>query len=112
MLLRECCCTQAGSLTTLCVLIGLCSFGITDNYLVLVEPPVKINLLKFLSAWTVRGATYMDCFEANDSIGVCLVGLWMKTSGDSAGVTVTHHNGTESSCCRSHLKQSEGLIEV
>lgn len=54
----------------MCVLIGLCSFGITDNYLVLVEPPVKINLLKFLSAWAVRGATYMDCFQANDSIGV------------------------------------------
>lgn len=45
------------------------SFGITDNYLVLVEPPVKINLLRFLSAWSVRGATYMDCFEANDSMG-------------------------------------------
>lgn len=35
---------------------------------------MKINLLKFLSAWSVRGATYMDCFEANDSMGVCLGG--------------------------------------
>lgn len=42
----------------------------TDNYFVFVEQPVKINLLKFLSAWSVRGATYMDCFESNDSMGV------------------------------------------
>lgn len=35
-----------------------------------VEPPVKINLLKFLSAWSVRGATYMDCFESNETLGV------------------------------------------
>ncbi|TNN36850.1 Retinal Mueller cells isomerohydrolase [Liparis tanakae] len=45
------------------------SFGITDNYFVFVEQPVKINLFKFLSAWSVRGATYMDCFESNDSMG-------------------------------------------
>ncbi|XP_078114526.1 retinal Mueller cells isomerohydrolase-like isoform X1 [Sander vitreus] len=45
------------------------SFGMTDNYFVFVEQPVKINLLKFLSAWSVRGATYMDCFESNDSMG-------------------------------------------
>ncbi|KAM8874064.1 retinal Mueller cells isomerohydrolase-like [Spinachia spinachia] len=45
------------------------SFGMTDNHFVFVEQPVKINLLKFLSAWSVRGATYMDCFEANDSMG-------------------------------------------
>lgn len=32
---------------------------------------MKINLLKFLSAWSFRGATYIDCFEANDSMGVC-----------------------------------------
>uniref|UniRef100_A0A8C9YM27 Retinoid isomerohydrolase RPE65 b n=1 Tax=Sander lucioperca TaxID=283035 RepID=A0A8C9YM27_SANLU len=44
-------------------------FGMTDNYFVFVEQPVKINLLKFLSAWSVRGATYMDCFESNDSMG-------------------------------------------
>lgn len=68
---RESACVAQGW-STLRVPIDLCSFGITDNYLVLVEPPVKINLLKFLSAWAVRGATYMDCFEANDSIGVCL----------------------------------------
>lgn len=42
----------------------------TDNYFVVVEQPVKINLLKFLSAWSARGATYMDCFESNENMGV------------------------------------------
>lgn len=50
--------------------LRLLSFGLTGNYFVFVEQPVKINLLKFLSAWSVRGATYMDCFESNESMGV------------------------------------------
>ncbi|MFT7808890.1 retinoid isomerohydrolase [Arapaima gigas] len=45
------------------------SFGITENYFVFVETPVKINLLKFLSAWAVRGTNYMDCFESNETMG-------------------------------------------
>ncbi|TKS75125.1 Retinal Mueller cells isomerohydrolase [Collichthys lucidus] len=45
------------------------SFGMTDNYFVFVEQPVKINLFKFLSAWGLRGATYMDCFESNETMG-------------------------------------------
>uniref|UniRef100_A0A669CCM6 Retinoid isomerohydrolase n=1 Tax=Oreochromis niloticus TaxID=8128 RepID=A0A669CCM6_ORENI len=45
------------------------SFGMTDNYFVFVETPVKINLLKFLSAWSIRGCNYMDCFESNESQG-------------------------------------------
>uniref|UniRef100_A0A8C5G0R6 Retinal Mueller cells isomerohydrolase-like n=1 Tax=Gouania willdenowi TaxID=441366 RepID=A0A8C5G0R6_GOUWI len=45
------------------------SFGMTDNYFVFVEQPVKINLFKFLSAWAFTGATYMDCFESNYSMG-------------------------------------------
>ncbi|KAJ8376448.1 hypothetical protein SKAU_G00070280 [Synaphobranchus kaupii] len=45
------------------------SFGITDNYFILVETPVKINLLKFLSAWSIRGSNYMDCFESNETMG-------------------------------------------
>uniref|UniRef100_A0AAX7SLR5 Retinoid isomerohydrolase n=1 Tax=Astatotilapia calliptera TaxID=8154 RepID=A0AAX7SLR5_ASTCA len=45
------------------------SFGKTDNYFVFVETPVKINLLKFLSAWSIRGCNYMDCFESNESQG-------------------------------------------
>uniref|UniRef100_A0A8C6TAB5 Retinoid isomerohydrolase RPE65 b n=1 Tax=Neogobius melanostomus TaxID=47308 RepID=A0A8C6TAB5_9GOBI len=36
------------------------SFGMTDNYFIFVEQPVKINLLKFLSSWSIRGANYMD----------------------------------------------------
>lgn len=52
------------------LILSFCSFGMTDNYFVFVEPPVKINLLKFLSSWSIRGASYMDCFEFNDSMGV------------------------------------------
>uniref|UniRef100_A0A8D3C881 Retinoid isomerohydrolase n=1 Tax=Scophthalmus maximus TaxID=52904 RepID=A0A8D3C881_SCOMX len=46
------------------------SFGMSENYIVFVETPVKINLLKFLSAWSIRGSNYMDCFESNESQGV------------------------------------------
>lgn len=46
------------------------SFGMSENYFVFVETPVKINLLKFLSAWSIRGSNYMDCFESNESQGV------------------------------------------
>ena len=46
------------------------SFGMSDNYFVFVETPVKINLLKFLSAWSIRGSNYMDCFESNETLGV------------------------------------------
>ncbi|XP_062834245.1 retinoid isomerohydrolase isoform X2 [Anolis carolinensis] len=46
------------------------SFGLTPNYLVFVETPVKINLLKFLSSWSLWGANYMDCFESNESMGM------------------------------------------
>lgn len=50
--------------------LPLHSFGMTNNYFVFVEQPVKINLLKFLSAWSIRGTTYMDCFETCESMGV------------------------------------------
>lgn len=42
----------------------------SENYFVFVETPVKINLLKFLSAWSIRGSNYMDCFESNENQGV------------------------------------------
>uniref|UniRef100_A0AAV2KRC8 Uncharacterized protein n=1 Tax=Knipowitschia caucasica TaxID=637954 RepID=A0AAV2KRC8_KNICA len=45
------------------------SFGMTENYFIFVEQPIKINLLKFLSSWSIRGASYMDCFESNESMG-------------------------------------------
>ncbi|XP_016122224.1 retinoid isomerohydrolase-like [Sinocyclocheilus grahami] len=41
----------------------------TENYFVFVETPVKINLLKFLSAWSIRGSNYMDCFESDEEKG-------------------------------------------
>lgn len=63
-------CLNRCSCVCLSLCLSVCSFGMTDNYFVFVEQPVKINLLKFLSAWSVRGATYMDCFESNDSMGV------------------------------------------
>ncbi|KAJ8791180.1 hypothetical protein J1605_020743 [Eschrichtius robustus] len=45
------------------------SFGLTPNYIVFVETPVKINLFKFLSSWSLWGANYMDCFESNETMG-------------------------------------------
>ncbi|CAJ0914858.1 unnamed protein product [Ranitomeya imitator] len=45
------------------------SFGMSPNYLVFVEQPVKINLFKFLSAWSIWGANYMDCFESHETMG-------------------------------------------
>ncbi|XP_041960688.1 retinoid isomerohydrolase [Alosa sapidissima] len=45
------------------------SFGMSENYFVFVETPIKINLLKFLGAWSVRGTQYMDCFESDDMKG-------------------------------------------
>lgn len=56
------------SLHVLCVCSH--SFGLTPNYIVFVETPVKINLLKFLSSWSLWGANYMDCFESNETMGV------------------------------------------
>lgn len=51
-------------------LFPILSFGMSENYFVFVETPVKINLLKFLSAWSIRGSNYMDCFESNEAQGV------------------------------------------
>lgn len=48
------------------------SFGLTPNYIVFVETPVKINLFKFLSSWSLWGANYLDCFESNETMGVSL----------------------------------------
>uniref|UniRef100_A0A8C7E6P4 Retinoid isomerohydrolase n=1 Tax=Naja naja TaxID=35670 RepID=A0A8C7E6P4_NAJNA len=56
------------------------SFGLTPNYIVFVETPVKINLLKFLSSWSLWGANYMDCFESNEKMGV-----WMHVADKKNG---------------------------
>ncbi|XP_061681328.1 retinal Mueller cells isomerohydrolase-like [Syngnathoides biaculeatus] len=62
------------------------SFGMTVNYFVFVEQPVKINLLKFLSAWSFRGATYMDCFESNDNMGT-----WFHLATKDPATYMTSH---------------------
>ncbi|XP_034289126.1 retinoid isomerohydrolase isoform X1 [Pantherophis guttatus] len=56
------------------------SFGLTPNYIVFVETPVKINLFKFLSSWSLWGANYMDCFESNEKMGV-----WMHVADKKTG---------------------------
>ncbi|MBN3285545.1 RP65C isomerohydrolase, partial [Polyodon spathula] len=45
------------------------SSGMLENYFVLVETPVKINLLKFLSVWCIGGTNYIDCFESHETVG-------------------------------------------
>ncbi|XP_062308585.1 retinal Mueller cells isomerohydrolase-like isoform X1 [Osmerus eperlanus] len=45
------------------------SFGMTEKHFVFVETAVRINLLKFLTAWSIRGTNYMDCFEVNETMG-------------------------------------------
>lgn len=65
------------------------SFGLTSNYIVFVETPVKINLLKFLSSWSLWGANYMDCFESNETMGVssglCQTELYWAASPSLGG---------------------------
>uniref|UniRef100_A0A8D3E3S3 Retinoid isomerohydrolase n=1 Tax=Scophthalmus maximus TaxID=52904 RepID=A0A8D3E3S3_SCOMX len=76
------------------------SFGMSENYIVFVETPVKINLLKFLSAWSIRGSNYMDCFESNESQGT-LFHLARKEPGEyidlkfkGAAIGMFHHINT------------------
>uniref|UniRef100_A0A8C5G054 Retinoid isomerohydrolase n=1 Tax=Gouania willdenowi TaxID=441366 RepID=A0A8C5G054_GOUWI len=75
-------------------------FGMSDNHFVFVETPVKINLLKFLSAWSIRGSNYMDCFESNESQGT-LFHLARKDPGEyidhkykGAPIGMFHHINT------------------
>ncbi|XP_034035342.1 retinal Mueller cells isomerohydrolase-like isoform X2 [Thalassophryne amazonica] len=86
------------------------SFGITDNYFVFVEQAVKINLLKFLSAWSIRGATYMDCFECNDSLG-----SWFHlATKNPAGYLSSHRFRTSTFNLFHHINtyEDEGFIVV
>uniref|UniRef100_A0AAQ6A8D0 Retinoid isomerohydrolase n=1 Tax=Amphiprion ocellaris TaxID=80972 RepID=A0AAQ6A8D0_AMPOC len=75
-------------------------FGMSENYFVFVETPVKINLLKFLSAWSIRGSNYMDCFESNESQGT-LFHIARKDPGEyidhkfkGAPIGMFHHINT------------------
>ncbi|XP_062250758.1 retinal Mueller cells isomerohydrolase-like [Platichthys flesus] len=86
------------------------SFGLTDNYFVFVEQPVKINLLKFLSAWSIRGASYMDCFESNESMGT-----WFHlATRDPAGHMSSHEFRTSAFNIFHHINayEDEGFIVV
>merc|ERR1712212_1008953 len=65
------------------------SFGMSENHLVFVETPIKINLLKFLSAWSIRGSNYMDCFESNEGQGT-LFHIAKKDIGDGHGEYIDH----------------------
>uniref|UniRef100_A0A7N6BTX0 Retinoid isomerohydrolase RPE65 n=1 Tax=Anabas testudineus TaxID=64144 RepID=A0A7N6BTX0_ANATE len=86
------------------------SFGMTDNYFVFVEQPVKINLLKFLTLWNIRGATYMDCFESNDSMGT----LFHLTTKDPAGYLSSHKFRTSAFNLFHHINayEDEGYVIV
>ncbi len=82
VLLHTCMCTICSQINTWQTM-SFPSFGMSENYFVFVETPVKINLLKFLSAWTIRGSNYMDCFESDEEKGVCAVsdntrGTWHR----------------------------------
>ncbi|RXM28794.1 Retinoid isomerohydrolase [Acipenser ruthenus] len=75
-------------------------FGMSENYFVLVETPVKINLLKFLSAWSIRGANYMDCFESNETMGTRFhiatkkTGEYQNIKFRTSAINVFHHINT------------------
>uniref|UniRef100_A0A7N8XXG0 Retinal Mueller cells isomerohydrolase-like n=1 Tax=Mastacembelus armatus TaxID=205130 RepID=A0A7N8XXG0_9TELE len=86
------------------------SFGMTDKYFVFVEQPVKINLLKFLSAWRIRGTTYMDCFESNDTMGT----LFHLATKDPAVYLSTHKFRTSAFNLFHHINtyEEEGFIIV
>ncbi|XP_038151024.1 retinal Mueller cells isomerohydrolase-like [Cyprinodon tularosa] len=86
------------------------SFGITENYFVFVEQPIKINLLKFLSAWSIRGATYMDCFESNESMGT-----WFHlATKEPAGYLKNHKYRTSAFNLFHHINayEEQGFIVV
>ncbi|XP_072130787.1 retinoid isomerohydrolase-like isoform X1 [Mobula birostris] len=76
------------------------SFGLCENYIVFVEQPVKINLWKFLSSWSVRSASYMDCFESNDSMGTWFhvankkTGEYHKFNYRTSAFNIFHHINT------------------
>uniref|UniRef100_A0A8C6PLU3 Retinoid isomerohydrolase n=1 Tax=Nothobranchius furzeri TaxID=105023 RepID=A0A8C6PLU3_NOTFU len=79
---------------------GLDYFGMSENYFVFVETPVKINLLKFLSAWSIRGSNYMDCFESNESQGTNFhiakkdPGEYIDLKFKGAAIGMFHHINT------------------
>ncbi|XP_056388738.1 retinoid isomerohydrolase [Hyla sarda] len=76
------------------------SFGLTPNYILFVEQPVKINLFKFLSAWSIWGANYMDCFESHETMGTWLhvaekhTGEYLNIKYRTSAFNIFHHINT------------------
>ncbi|KAG9270821.1 retinal Mueller cells isomerohydrolase isoform X1 [Astyanax mexicanus] len=85
------------------------SFGMTDKYLVFVETPIKINLLKFLSSWSIRGTNYMDCFETNDKMGT-----WFHLATKDPGEYIDHKFRTSAFNLFHHINcyEDHGFIVV
>uniref|UniRef100_A0A8C1D3I5 Uncharacterized protein n=1 Tax=Cyprinus carpio carpio TaxID=630221 RepID=A0A8C1D3I5_CYPCA len=85
------------------------SFGMTENYFVFVETPVKINLLKFLTSWSIRGTNYMDCFESNDKMGT-----WFHLATKNPGEYIDHKFRTSAFNLFHHINcyEDQGFIVV
>ncbi|KAG7269319.1 hypothetical protein CRUP_031839 [Coryphaenoides rupestris] len=85
------------------------SFGMSENYFVFVETPVKINLLKFLSAWSIRGSNYMDCFESNETLGT-----WFHIAKKDPGEYIDHKFRAAAIGLFHHINtyEDEGFIVV
>uniref|UniRef100_A0A8C2E2K2 Retinoid isomerohydrolase RPE65 n=1 Tax=Cyprinus carpio TaxID=7962 RepID=A0A8C2E2K2_CYPCA len=85
------------------------SFGMTENYFVFVETPVKINLLKFLTSWSIRGTNYMDCFESNDKMGT-----WFHLATKNPGEYMDHKFRTSAFNLFHHINcyEDQGFVVV
>uniref|UniRef100_A0A8C7Q7T6 Retinoid isomerohydrolase RPE65 n=1 Tax=Oncorhynchus mykiss TaxID=8022 RepID=A0A8C7Q7T6_ONCMY len=85
------------------------SFGMTENYFVFVETPVKINLLKFLTAWSIWGTNYMDCFESNETMGT-----WFHLATKDPAEYIEHKFRTSAFNLFHHINsyEDDGFIVV
>ncbi|KAL1022412.1 hypothetical protein UPYG_G00026650 [Umbra pygmaea] len=85
------------------------SFGMSENYFVFVETPVKINLLKFLTAWSIWGTNYMDCFESNETLGT-----WFHLATKDPAVYIDHKFRTSAFNLFHHINtyEDDGFIVV
>ncbi|XP_017548917.1 retinal Mueller cells isomerohydrolase isoform X1 [Pygocentrus nattereri] len=85
------------------------SFGKTENYFVFIETPIKINLLKFLSLWSIMGTNYMDCFETNDKMGT-----WFHLATKHPGEYIDYKFRTSTFSVFHHINcyEDQGFIVV
>ncbi|KAM6962852.1 retinal Mueller cells isomerohydrolase-like [Aplochiton taeniatus] len=85
------------------------SFGMTEDHFVFVETPVKINLLKFLTNWTIWGTNYMDCFETNE-----MMGTWFHLATKDPAAYISQRYRTSSFNMFHHINtyQDQGFIVV